>query len=406
VEEIRKRVCVLTPRFPYPVIGGDRLRIYEICKELSKTCSVTLLSLCESKEEMDFSIPDDGVFENVSRVYLPKIKSFANVISAFFNKSSLQVAYYKSDEFSTLVDNELAKHDVFIPHLIRMADYLIDKPVPKILEMTDAISLNYSRFRTGNITSYFNIKSLVYKFEYSRLARYERKCIESFDYVSLVSSVDREYLIGALDFDHIFVCSNGVCLDQFPVYEICKLKKYIAFVGNMHSVQNLDAVWYFAKNILPLLRKRGDFFFKIIGRIHDVDASRLGMIDGVFVRSNVENVSDELAGVFAAVAPIRLGAGVQNKVLEYMASGIPTVVSKLAAEGLSAVDGEDFLIAKNNEEFVELLGMICEDEDLASRLAQSGRAYVEKFHAWSSQLEKFVSVVHELGNSNNEKLIR
>ncbi|EPJ5086310.1 glycosyl transferase family 1, partial [Escherichia coli] len=49
-----KKILVLTPRFPYPVIGGDRLRIYKICEELSKRYSLTLLSLCENNDEMSY----------------------------------------------------------------------------------------------------------------------------------------------------------------------------------------------------------------------------------------------------------------------------------------------------------------------------------------------------------------
>ena len=62
-----KKILVITPRFPYPVIGGDRLRIYEICKELSRKYSLTLVSLCESNEEMTYPIPDDGVYTSVYR---------------------------------------------------------------------------------------------------------------------------------------------------------------------------------------------------------------------------------------------------------------------------------------------------------------------------------------------------
>lgn len=119
----RKSILVLTPRFPYPVIGGDRLRIFEICKELSKNYDLTLASLCESKSEVEYDLPEDGVFKNVHRVYLPKWKSYLNCIVALPQDKPLQVAYYSSLKFRRLVNKLSESHNIILPHLIRTADY-------------------------------------------------------------------------------------------------------------------------------------------------------------------------------------------------------------------------------------------------------------------------------------------
>ncbi len=121
---VRKKILVLTPRFPYPVIGGDRLRIYELCKELSKKYSLTLLSLCESKAEIELHIPNDGVFSEVHRVLLPKINSYINCLFALPTQIPLQVAYYKSNKFKKMAEQLAVTHDLILPHLIRVADYV------------------------------------------------------------------------------------------------------------------------------------------------------------------------------------------------------------------------------------------------------------------------------------------
>lgn len=82
----KKRILVLTPRYPFPVVGGDRLRIYKICKELSKNYNLTLLSLCDKKEELDYEY-DEQVFCSVHRVYLPKIRSLINVVFHYCQKN-------------------------------------------------------------------------------------------------------------------------------------------------------------------------------------------------------------------------------------------------------------------------------------------------------------------------------
>ncbi len=73
----RRRILVLTPRDPYPTIGGDRLRIHRLARELSRHHDLTLLTLCRSERERRAPLPDDGVFKEVHRVVLPPWRSLA-----------------------------------------------------------------------------------------------------------------------------------------------------------------------------------------------------------------------------------------------------------------------------------------------------------------------------------------
>ena len=96
----KKKLLVLTPRFPYPVIGGDKLRIYHLCRVLSRRFSLTLLSMCESDDEMHAALPDDGVFDRVERVFLSRRRSYLNTLLALPTRTPLQVAYYRSRAFA------------------------------------------------------------------------------------------------------------------------------------------------------------------------------------------------------------------------------------------------------------------------------------------------------------------
>lgn len=101
-----KKILIITPRYPYPTIGGDRLRIVEVCKELSKYYSLTLISLCESKDELFSPLPEDKVFKKVYRVYLPKWKSIINTALNILGKKPLQVSYYKSNKLRKKIDRK------------------------------------------------------------------------------------------------------------------------------------------------------------------------------------------------------------------------------------------------------------------------------------------------------------
>ena len=385
--ENKKSILVLTPRFPYPVIGGDKLRIYHLCKVLSSQYQLTLLSLCESKDEMEFEIPDDGVFQKVVRVYLPKWKSYVQTLLALPSKIPLQVAYYQCRAFSYEIGRLLPSHDAVLAHLIRTGDYVRNVNKINILEMTDAISLNYGRVKQFNRVG--GLKEVVYRIEAKRLKKYERSIVNDFDLSVLVSSTDSDYLFGPHGREDVLVCSNGVDLSELPFSPPSMSSKVVAFIGNMRTVQNLDACNYFIEQILPLLRKRGDYKFRIVGSITDELANYFCQFANVEVTGRVKSIASAVKDVSVGVCPMRIGAGVQNKVLEYMALGLPTVTTTIGYEGIDAAPGRDLLIADTPDGFVEQIIWLSEHDDNAIVMARNAREFVETTHDWSSILQPF-----------------
>lgn len=390
----RPKVLVLTPRFPYPVVGGDRLRIYHICKELAQTCDLTLLSLCETKAEKNSQVPNDAVFKRIERVFLARWRSALNALTALPTRTPLQVAYYRSSLYKREVARLVAEHDICLAHLIRTGDYIRSLQTPRVLEMTDAISMNYQRVK--NLSGKRGWRARIYGIEAERLLEYERRAIGEFDAVTLVSSVDRSFLLDERVNSSVMVCSNGVDLVQFPYIRPNTRERTIVFVGNMTTVQNLDACLYFIEEVLPILRKRGDFRFRIVGRIHPPEVSRLSKHDGVEIHSNVDSVPEAVGNAYAAVAPMRLGAGVQNKILEYLAMGLPTITSSVGLEGLATLPGRELLVADTPEIWVEQLLHLWNHIDQADAQSKAGRDYVERMHSWRSHLAPLVDTVHRL----------
>lgn len=392
---IKQKILILTPRFPYPVIGGDRLRIYYICRELSKDYDLTLLSLCESSEEMAMKIPNDGVFNSVERVFLPKWKSYLNCLFSLPSKKPLQIAYYSSPTFNKKLNELIFQHDLALAHLIRTGHYLKGKNIPKVLEMTDAISMNYER--VGVIAKSAGLKNLVYSLEQSRLKKYEMEISPDFDLSVLVSQVDKDYLFPKPSSarDRVLVCSNGVNFDALP-YCYQPNGKTIVFIGNMTSVQNLDAARWFAKFVMPELAKHGDYQFKVIGRIKEQIRIELNSYPNTIATGGVENVSDAAQGAIAGVCPMRLGAGVQNKVLEYMALGMPAVTSRIGLEGIEASVGKDLLVADTVEEYVSIIKRVSADFEYAKSVGLSGNSYVHGVHTWNGKLEPLLKSIRNL----------
>lgn len=389
----KKRLLILTPRFPYPVIGGDRLRIYEVCKALSTRFSLTLLSLCESKAELSMSIPRDGVFDRVERVHLPRALSYFNALMALPGRTPMQVAYYRSSAFTCAIKRLLPEHDGVLAHLIRCGEYVRGATKPKILEMTDAISLNYERVRALNGS--IGLKGLVYRAEAGRLQAYERQIIDDFDFSVLVSETDKQFLVDETN-HKVMVCSNGVDLRHLPFRNRTDSKPVIVYIGNMSSAQNMDACLYFAKDVMPHIVQRLQATFKVVGKISDDNARRLRSLPDVEVTGQVDDIAQAVADARIGVCPVRLAAGVQNKVLEYMSLGLPVVTSKIGLEGFEARPEMELLVADTPEQYASQIERVWNDFGLATALAQNGRAYVEAHHVWEARLKPLLDRVGAL----------
>jgi glycosyltransferase involved in cell wall biosynthesis len=381
----RRRILVLAPRDPYPVTGGDRLRIHRMARELARHHELTLLTLCRSPRERDAPAPSDGVFSRVHRVLLPRWRSCVSALAALPTREPLQVAYYRSREFRAAVERLAPAHDVVLTHLIRTAEYARDVSCLRVLEMTDAISMSMQRAaRRG--AGCFDPRRLLYAIEGARMPSYERRVAQDFDTVLLTSSVDNDFLFDVPGDDQrrVMIVPNGVDLPHAPVPgQRSRHSDEIVFVGNLHTLQNFDAVWFFARKVLPAIRaSRRDAIFRVIGPVRWLAARRLAAIPGVRVEGMVPELSEALATARVGVCPTQAGAGVQNKVLDYLANGLAVVCSPVGLEGLRARVGEHVLLADAPDEWADSVVGLLTDEAVAQRLADAGRALVTRDYRW------------------------
>ena len=387
---MQKRLLILTPRFPFPVIGGDRVRIFHICQALSQSFKLSLLTFCETKEQLRFPV-SDGLFSHVERVYLPRWKSYLNAARAVPTALPLQIAYYRSAEFQAAVERLLPEHDAVLAHLIRTGQYVEGRHEPVILEMTDAISLNYQRM--SGVPDVFDWKKFVYRFERSRLLRYELSTLGKFRRVWLVSDVDRKFLDPGSS-NQIEVIPQGVDLRRFPF--ATRNGDVIAFIGNMASVQNQDACFHFVRDIFPMLRDRAKLGFRIIGNVPGAVAEKLRAYPGVEVTGRVEEIAGAIRGTFCGVCPVRAAAGMQTKNLEYLALGLPCVTSRVGLEGINAIENDHLLVYDSLEEAAEKILLLHSNPDLRCKIAQQGRALVEQSYDWDIIYPKFQASIFDV----------
>ncbi len=390
----KPNLLLISSRVPYPVIGGDRLRLYHMAKVLASKYNVHLVCLADTQFDVEKELPNDGVFSSVERILLPKWQSWLNSLIALLTRTPLQVAYYKSSPFYKAVIKKSLESEIIVSHLIRTSDVVSQiegKDKVKILEMTDAISLNYQRSSKLNI----GFKRFIFWLEIGRLQRYELAAISAFDASVLVSGVDKTYLsdLGNPTPDKVFVCSNGVDLDRFP-FDYTPDGKTILFIGSMDYHPNIDAVVYFIENVFPLIRKDiPEAIFRIVGRIAEKDIAQYQLHEGVEVTGTVESVASAAQGATVGVCPVRVGAGVQNKILEYMALGMPTVTTTMGLEGLAAQPNQDLFVVDDPSAMARQIVDIMKHPKLASDFSRAGRSYVETNHAWDAQFKPLLEFI-------------
>ncbi|HMB72316.1 MAG TPA: glycosyltransferase family 4 protein, partial [Gammaproteobacteria bacterium] len=242
--------------------------------------------------------------------------------------------------------------------------------------------------RIAKLRGCIDIRRLIYGVEARRLPAYDRKMARSFDSVLLTSMVDRQFLFDVTKdkHDRVMIVPNGV---DPPLAQPLPISKRnpgeIVFVGHMHSLPNFDAAWNFARLVLPLIRsQRPDACLRIIGPIRSFAKYRLSKLPGVRVEGHVASISQALATARVGVCPTRAGAGINNKVLDYMSNGLAVVSSRLGNEGLNAKPDEELLIANSRLEWSAQVLRLLNDDALAQQLADAGRRRVVQHHRWGS----------------------
>ncbi len=382
------KICILTPRFLFPENGGDVLRINNIARYMRKKGhELILLSFYDRDIDPKYMEECNDLFDKIYLVKRKKITSLLGAISFFIRRKPLQCGYYYSskmkNKFKDIIKQE--NPDLFISHLLRMTPYLEQFHLENksIIEMTDALSKTYN---LASSSKGISLKKIVYTFEKKLILNYEKKVIENFPKVILVSDSDKIYL-GNKSNLHCF--TNGInCVSNLCKYN----KNKIVFVGNMRTLQNQDAVLYFVNDIYPLIKNKvNDAEFHIVGAEPSEKIKQLTKIDkSIVVTGFVDSVEEYIKDAAILVAPVRIAAGIQNKVLIGMACKVPVVMTSLISKAIKNIEnGINCFIADSSQDIADKCINLISNEDLRNAVAQEGFQLVDELYSWDKCLEGY-----------------
>lgn len=402
------KLLIVTPRFPYPTRTGDTLTVFHMLKYFSQRHVIDMVS-CTGRVPADDDIAAVAPYcRHIFPVRVPRIRRSMNAIGSVLGGRPLQADWFFSSAVASIVDDLVQEHryDVLYAHTIRAARYLLESPAGseglRVLAMQISMQLNYRRIAAFERNPLFR---LVFNYEAARLASFESEIATSFDHALVISEVDKKAIGG--DHDSLFFeCPHGVSLDRAQAEPAKRQSNSMVISGNMNYRPNVDAVLFFVREIFPLIRQTvPDAVLYVVGANPARGVRALGEIDGVVVTGEVDSVYTWLRRAAVGINPLRAGAGLQNKVLEGMACGLPMVITSVANEGIKAVPGTHVLVADTAADFSEkVLRLLLNPEDRQT-LGERARHFIEGNWSWEvhfRRLERFLE--ERAGRSGNEDM--
>jgi len=354
---------------------------------------VDLFTLADDAEDLKYRSVLLEFCREVTIAPLRKTLGRVKTLPYLFTRQPLTIPYFYSRKLQVAVNAALStrKYDRIFVYCSAMAQYVESvSDIPVIVDMVDVDSDKWIQY-----ASYARFPwSFIYRREGKRLREYERATLDRVSAV-LVSTEREAALMNSVK-TPVHVVSNGVDTDYFKRSENAQPKatSTIIFTGDMAYFPNQQAVEFFAKDVLPLiLREVPSARFLIVGRNPNSQVLALRDIDGVEVTGAVPDVRPYLSQATVAVAPFVIAAGIQNKILEAMASELPVVATTKAVQGLSARTAALIETGDTQAELATKTCNILKNQEHAYSLGVNYRRSVMEDYSWPAALDRLMSVI-------------
>ncbi len=377
-------ILFVTPSFPYPPEkDGQTIIAYHLLKELSGRHDIKLICFADKQDYMNQEILTNL---GIKTLFIKRPKR--SRILYYLSAKSRQSAWFQYRHQTEVLVNELQKADhdpgldlIFIhsPFFSNYLNYIKYKPV--VFSSIDALSSWYNQFQREESNP---LKKLHYQLEGQKAKQAEKECYSIAKTIIVVSEIDKEIIKNNCPNTNVITIANGVDLDYFRPSTTPPNPHEIVFTGAMDYPPNIKAVMDFHQKVWPRLKKsEPKLQWLIVGKNPTLDIFELQSLDGqITVTGYVKDIRPYIWRSAVYVAPLKLGTGFKNKIIEAMACGKAIVASPSSVSAIPVEDNKHLLIANDRHEFYEKTLAIINDEQLRKRLEISSRKFSENY-SWS-----------------------
>jgi polysaccharide biosynthesis protein PslH len=385
------KVLYFTVRPPYPPYKGDQLIAYEQIKRL-KEKKVKVYLVCFIDDKKDGEVVKEKLnkyCDQIITIQINKFVKFINLFKTLINFKPLQVNLFTNRYLLSLVRKicEEINPDVIHVQTVRLAEYFMNYTKPKVIDMIDALSLNMARrAKKENI-----LLKIVLNLESLLLKNYESKVLNSYQQTIIVSKNDKKYL----NKDNIIVNPNGTFItnEYLERYRDVVKDEIIIFHGNMNYFPNVEAMLKFTKEVWPRIHEKYPTYkLYIVGKDPVKKIRELDGVNNIVVTGFVEEICEYLCKATIGVYPMYSGTGMQNKILEALACGLPIVATPLALQGIQDITEKELIKSTNNEELFYGIERLIKEKSLRERLSKNGQEFVFKNYSWDKNVDNLIKV--------------
>lgn len=360
------------------------MRAYYQLRDLSKHWEIHLIALSDVEVTNEHKIAIEPFCKSIHILRISKWMGYLRVAFGIFGSRPFQTYYFKKWRYQTRVKqllNEIQPDHIFA-QLIRTTEYVKDyHDCPKTIDYMDILSAGVQKriplapvFLRG-----------IYESEWRRLLKYEHIIFDYFENHTIISGQDREQLMHT-EKHKVVVLPNGVN-ENFLEYNAEQTTKEfdLCFVGNLSYQPNIEAVKFMVRQLLPYFEAQGVELRVLISGANPT-AELLNFSNTITITGWVDDIRESYAKSKVFVAPMFIGTGLQNKLLEALALGMPCVTTPLAHKPLNCSE-EIVSKAEDVESFAkEIMKLLQDYQNTEKREAR--KRFVKNNFDWQSINEK------------------
>jgi sugar transferase (PEP-CTERM/EpsH1 system associated) len=378
------KLLFLSQRVPYPPNRGDKITTWQLIDRFRRDHEVTVIAFAHDDGDRAAAQQLRGMGIETIDVPLDLRRAKLAALPLLLTSKPLTLGVFGSKRLQAEVDARIGAADVAYAYSSSMGAFLLPHDTPWLMHFAELDSDKWRQYaeRTG-----FPMNR-VYRREWRRLLQFERRVAASTVTNVFCTPLEERIFQEQIPGCPSVVIRNGVDLEYFSPAHNTPEPGHLVFTGVMDYLPNIDGCTWFVEEILPLVRAAvPETTFTIIGSKPTPEVERLAQTPGVTVTGFVDDTRDWLRRGALSIAPLRIARGIQNKVLEALAMGLPVVGTTSATQGVEGEPERHFLVRDDGEGFARAVIELLQDRERAERLGAAGRAFVEERYAWAAVLE-------------------